>query len=1096
MARESQDRTAIVTGGARGIGAGISRRLAADGFAVAVLDLDEARAKATAKSIVADGGRAVGIAVDVADAESVSAAVDRIVAELGEPTVLVNNAGITRDNLLFKLTEDDWDTVMAVNLRGPFLMSRAVQKYMTAAKWGRIVNISSISALGNRGQANYAASKAGIQGFTKTLALELGKFGVTVNAIGPGFVDTEMTRGIAERTGFRSTTSRPPTRRTSPSAASASRRTSPPSCRSSRATTPVGCPARSSTADRWPQGLIPGMSECGVGLCLLTRTTIAVLGDRPALGSSAAVSRLPGGRDARRPRARPRHTRRRRGVPGREPAQRAGVAGGAGRPALRRAAGRERPRARRAQRGLRRPGRRRRAQADGPLRALARRRRRHDGAAAVGARFTVGVPRRGRLVTGVRPRAPRKVLFGPGRAAELAALLPTLGSRVLLCTGSDPSRHRHLLGDVEPVAVVPVTARAAGGRRAAGARRRRGRPGADVVVAIGGGSVLDLAKAVAVLLGNGTDPLDHLEVVGRGLPIERPSAALRRGAHHRRHRRRGDRERGAGLRRSTAARRASAARTCSRPSRSSIRCSRWRCPPAVTASSGLDALTQCLEPYVSPKANPATDAVAAEGLRRGRRSLRRAYEHGDDRAAREDMALCSLFGGISLANAKLGAVHGVAGVVGGMVDAPHGAVCAALLAPVVEANVRALRERDPDSPALDRYAAVARLLTGRDDATVDDAVAWLRETVAALDVRRWARSGCSRRSTPRSPRSPRGRAACRATRWPLTGGRARRGARRRGRRVTRGRHARDVTGGRAPAPAITVWCPTVTRRPPTARPASQMVACPLAVVVVSSARGVRRLGGPGCDDRTRGRASVARRTDHRCLHLGHADAEGRRRRPVAVLVARGHRAGPAGRVGEQRHRPDELRVEHQGVDRGRLPAGGAGRGPGRHGQRARRHRGDGAQQRQRGRAAALRGDRWRRDPAAPALGLRRDRRDLDPGILVAHPDHRRGRHPDLHVRPAQRAGLPGGDDLLTDLRSVDPDDAFGIKAALPPTTTVSMKNGWMPHSSTTGEWNVNCVAAWDDYVLAVLTRYPVDRPLAYGADVCRDVTAALVERLR
>ena len=158
------------------------------------------------------------------------------------------------------------------------------------------------------------------------------------------------------------------------------------------------------------------------------------------------------------------------------------------------------------------------------------------------------------------------------------------------------------------------------------------------------------------------------------------------------------------------------------------------CPPAVTASSGLDALTQCLEPFVSPKANPATDAVAADGLRRGARSLRRAYEHGDDRDAREDMALCSLFGGIALANAKLGAVHGVAGVVGGMVDAPHGAVCAALLAPVVEANVRALRERDPGSPALDRYAAAARLLTGRDAATVQDAVAWLRETVEALQV--------------------------------------------------------------------------------------------------------------------------------------------------------------------------------------------------------------------------------------------------------------------------------------------------------------------------------------------------------------------------
>ncbi|MBL8928022.1 MAG: 3-oxoacyl-ACP reductase FabG [Pseudonocardia sp.] len=201
MAGESQNRVAIVTGGARGIGAGISKRLAADGFAVAILDVEEAGAKATAQAIAADGGRAVGIAVNVTDGESVSAAVDRVVAELGEPTVLINNAGITRDNLLFRLTEDDWDAVMAVNLKGPFLMCRAVQKYMTDAKWGRIVNISSISALGNRGQANYAASKAGIQGFTKTLAIELGKFGVTVNTIGPGFVDTEMTRGIAERTG-------------------------------------------------------------------------------------------------------------------------------------------------------------------------------------------------------------------------------------------------------------------------------------------------------------------------------------------------------------------------------------------------------------------------------------------------------------------------------------------------------------------------------------------------------------------------------------------------------------------------------------------------------------------------------------------------------------------------------------------------------------------------------------------------------------------------------------------------------------------------------------------------------------------------------
>jgi 3-oxoacyl-[acyl-carrier protein] reductase len=194
-------RTAIVTGGARGIGAAIATRLAEDGLAVAVLDLDEAGAKATADAIGAAGGRALPVPVNVADAESVRAAVERVASELGPPTVLVNNAGVTRDNLLFRLTEDDWDTVLSVHLRGAFLLSRAVQKYMVEAGFGRIVSLSSTSALGNRGQANYAAAKAGVQGFTKTLALELGKFGITANAIAPGFIETEMTRATAQRLG-------------------------------------------------------------------------------------------------------------------------------------------------------------------------------------------------------------------------------------------------------------------------------------------------------------------------------------------------------------------------------------------------------------------------------------------------------------------------------------------------------------------------------------------------------------------------------------------------------------------------------------------------------------------------------------------------------------------------------------------------------------------------------------------------------------------------------------------------------------------------------------------------------------------------------
>jgi 3-oxoacyl-[acyl-carrier protein] reductase len=195
----SEQRVAIVTGAARGIGAATAVRLASAGNAVAIVDLDEAACGATVSSIEAAGGRALAVGADVADAKAVGAAVERIAAELGAPTILVNNAGVLRDNLLFKMTEDDWDTVLNVHLRGAFLMSRAAQAHMTAAKWGRIVNLSSTSALGNRGQANYAAAKAGMQGFTKTLAIELGPFGVTVNAVAPGFIATDMTAATAAR---------------------------------------------------------------------------------------------------------------------------------------------------------------------------------------------------------------------------------------------------------------------------------------------------------------------------------------------------------------------------------------------------------------------------------------------------------------------------------------------------------------------------------------------------------------------------------------------------------------------------------------------------------------------------------------------------------------------------------------------------------------------------------------------------------------------------------------------------------------------------------------------------------------------------------
>jgi alcohol dehydrogenase class IV len=326
-----------------------------------------------------------------------------------------------------------------------------------------------------------------------------------------------------------------------------------------------------------------------------------------------------------------------------------------------------------------------------------------------------------------------RVVFGADRAPELGTVTRGLGIRVLVCTGAHPGRYADLLDRIEmPTDVFRVTdeptvemARAA----VATAREH----GADCVVGIGGGSVLDMGKAVAMLLGNGGDPLDYLEVIGRGQPITRPSVpyvavptTAGTGAEVTANAVLGSPEHG----------RKASLRSALMLPRIALVDPRLTlgCPPAVTASSGLDALTQCLEPYVSNRANPLTDGLAREGLRRAAAGLRRAYADGADVTARTDMAVCSLIGGMSLTNAKLGAVHGFAGPIGGVVNAPHGAVCAALLAAAVETNVRALRTRAPLSPALAKYEDAACLLTGRAGASIDDGIAWIRETVELLQV--------------------------------------------------------------------------------------------------------------------------------------------------------------------------------------------------------------------------------------------------------------------------------------------------------------------------------------------------------------------------
>ena len=329
-----------------------------------------------------------------------------------------------------------------------------------------------------------------------------------------------------------------------------------------------------------------------------------------------------------------------------------------------------------------------------------------------------------------------RIVFGQGRLAEALSGAHRFGNRALVVTGKDPARPGVLLERLRELGIEAVSMAVDGepsvdsvlGGVALGREHA-----AEFLVGFGGGSALDTAKAVAALLANTGNPLDYLEVVGRGQPLSKPAlscVAIPTTA-------------GTGSEVTKNAVLASqrhqvkvSLRDASMLPRLAIVDSELTLsmPRALTAATGLDALTQCIEPYLSCMANPLTDGLAREGMTRGARGLKRAYLDGMDLEARDDMALCSLFGGLALANAKLGAVHGFAGPVGGMTQAPHGAICARLLPLVFAANARALRQRAPSHPALARMSEVACILTGEPGASPDRAVLWLEALVAELEI--------------------------------------------------------------------------------------------------------------------------------------------------------------------------------------------------------------------------------------------------------------------------------------------------------------------------------------------------------------------------
>jgi alcohol dehydrogenase class IV len=329
-----------------------------------------------------------------------------------------------------------------------------------------------------------------------------------------------------------------------------------------------------------------------------------------------------------------------------------------------------------------------------------------------------------------------RLLFGAGALKEAAPLARSFGQKAAMFTGRSLERAQALLDALRTQGMEVLVFHAPGEPSIQMVREaipRVREAGCEVLIGLGGGSVLDMGKAVAALLVNEGDVLDYLEVIGRSQPLVRPSApyiaiptTAGTGSEVTRNAVLASPEqrvkaslRGAGMLPRAAIIDPELTRSL---------------PPSVTASTGLDALTQLIEPFVGNSANPLTDGFCREGIPRAARSLRRACDDGRDAAAREDMSLASLLGGLALANAKLGAVHGFAAPIGAMFPAPHGAVCARLLPLVMEANVRALQARAPDSVALARYAEVAQMLTGQFTATAAEGVAWVRALVAHLNV--------------------------------------------------------------------------------------------------------------------------------------------------------------------------------------------------------------------------------------------------------------------------------------------------------------------------------------------------------------------------